>query len=519
MNTKKKDLLFFIFDIIIISTSFFYMIYLKPASLRIYLPQYINPFLGFAVIWLLLSLLAGKFKINKYKNLTDLSLSIIRTDFIILTIIIILIYFFKRFDYSRLIVLGTIFLSCSLEIIFVSIYFLRAKNRALFDTSETYEFKAKYVTPHFSTTFESDNLIHKKLNNIKDSIEYKLGLKYLATQYDLFEFLRSQIPLNSIHKKVSLVLDTHTLYNIEVLEHDSQEFFMNLHQINDFRRVNKYFIQVNKNLKMGGYFVGCVQTIQERYNLFFTKFPLPFASIFYGIDSLFRRVFPKLPIFKVIYFAITRGKNRAISKTETLGRLQFCGFKIIAIEELNGKLYFITRKISVPSEDEDPSYSPIVKMKRSGKEGREIFVYKFRTMHPYSEYLQSYMIESYGYGKKGKVDDDFRVTAWGKWMRRFWLDEIPQLLNWLQGDLSLVGVRPLSANFLAEYPEELKKERFKYKPGCIPPYVALRMQAVDDYIESERIYLAEKKKHPIWTDIKYFWWAVFNILTNRIRSE
>ena len=151
MNTKKKDLLFFIFDIIIISTSFFYMIYLKPASLRIYLPQYINPFLGFAVIWLLLSLLAGKFKINKYKNLTNLSLSIIRTDFIILTIIIIFIYFFKRFDYSRLIVSGTIFLSCSLEIIFVIIYFLRAKNRTLFDTSETYELKPKYVTPHFST--------------------------------------------------------------------------------------------------------------------------------------------------------------------------------------------------------------------------------------------------------------------------------------------------------------------------------------------------------------------------------
>jgi len=99
------------------------------------------------------------------------------------------------------------------------------------------------------------------------------------------------------------------------------------------------------------------------------------------------------------------------------------------------------------------------------------------------------------------------------------LDELPQLLNLFRGDLSLVGVRPVSERFLKEYPEDIRKRRLKYKPGCIPPYVAYKMQNVEDYIKSEIIYLNEKEKHPIWTDIKIFFMAIYNILTNKIRSK
>ena len=84
--------------------------------------------------------------------------------------------------------------------------------------------------------------------------------------------------------------------------------------------------------------------------------------------------------------------------------------------------------------------------------------------------------------------------------------------------MRLVGIRPLSNRFLKEYPEEMLKLRLKHKPGCLPPYVALRKQAVEEYIESERIYLTEKEKHPIFTDIKYFVWGTYNILANKIRS-
>jgi lipopolysaccharide/colanic/teichoic acid biosynthesis glycosyltransferase len=157
-------------------------------------------------------------------------------------------------------------------------------------------------------------------------------------------------------------------------------------------------------------------------------------------------------------------------------------------------------------------------MRRVGKNGHPIYVYKFRTMHPYSEYLQSYVTELNGYGENGKIMNDFRATIWGKFLRRYWLDELPQLLNVLKGEMKLVGIRPVSERFLNEYPDDLKQLRLKQKPGCVPPYVALKKQKVEEYIETERTYLAEKAKHPWRTDIKYFFWAIYNIVTNKIRS-
>jgi len=198
--------------------------------------------------------------------------------------------------------------------------------------------------------------------------------------------------------------------------------------------------------------------------------------------------------------------------------LYSCDFEVLDEKIIDNKLYFVARKIKSPFYDEKASYGLIYKMPRIGKNGKTIGVYKFRTMHPYAEYLQDYVIKKHGYSQNGKPANDFRLAPWGKWLRRYWLDELPQLLNVLKGEMKLVGIRPLSKRFLSEYPEDVKEMRFKHKPGCVPPYVALLKQEVSEYIESERIYLLEKEKHPYTTDIKYFTKAVFNILTNKIRS-
>ncbi len=157
-------------------------------------------------------------------------------------------------------------------------------------------------------------------------------------------------------------------------------------------------------------------------------------------------------------------------------------------------------------------------MKRTGKNGVPIYVYKLRTMHPYAEYLQDYVLSLNGYSKIGKPADDFRITNWGKFLRKYWLDELPQIINVLKGEMKIVGIRPISQRFLDEFPEEIKKLRNKYKPGCIPAYVSLLKQSKDGFIEAEITYLKEKEKHPYFTDIKYFFNAFYNILTNRIRS-
>ncbi|PFG04472.1 sugar transferase [Bacillus sp. es.034] len=87
---------------------------------------------------------------------------------------------------------------------------------------------------------------------------------------------------------------------------------------------------------------------------------------------------------------------------------------------------------------------------------KKIFqVYKFRTMKPGSENMVK--------GQEVMKDDD-RITAIGKFLRRSKLDEIPQVLNVLKGEMSLVGPRPERVSSLADYTKEISK-RLNMKPG------------------------------------------------------
>jgi hypothetical protein len=140
-------------------------------------------------------------------------------------------------------------------------------------------------------------------------------------------------------------------------------------------------------------------------------------------------------------------------------------------------------------------------------------------MHPYSEFLQDFIVKRNGYNHLGKPANDFRLTAWGKIFRKLWIDEIPQIFNLIKGDLAIVGVRPLSQTRYNQFPEDLKLERIKYKPGCIPPYVSLCMPDAIGNIVAERIYIREMQHRPYFTNVKYFWMAVYNIATNKIRSN
>ena len=90
-------------------------------------------------------------------------------------------------------------------------------------------------------------------------------------------------------------------------------------------------------------------------------------------------------------------------------------------------------------------------------------------------------------------------------MRKYWLDELPMLLNWLKRDMKLVGVRPLSKTMFATYPEWLQDKRTKSKPGLIPPFYIDHPKTFDELFASEDKYLTEYLKHPVRTDIKYFY--------------
>ncbi len=313
---------------------------------------------------------------------------------------------------------------------------------------------------------------------------------------------------------------TTTRFNILKIPSGRYENIVNLTRVNDIRWINKFFETVNTKLNKGGLFISYVETKKNRKARILNKHPFPLNWIRYTGDFIFHRTLPKLNISKRIYFHFTKGHNRVLTKAETLGRLVSCGFEIQDIDEIGKLTFFVAKKIREPFYDPNPSYGPLFKMRRVGKDGKIIYVYKLRTMHPFSEYLQEYMVKTYGYDNegKGKIKNDFRTTTLGRFFRKFWIDELPQLINVIKGEMKLVGVRPLSLARFNEFPEEVKKMRIKHKPGCIPPYVSLLMPNEDDNIKAELIYLHEKEKYPVRTDIKYFLLALYNILTNKIRS-
>lgn len=316
----------------------------------------------------------------------------------------------------------------------------------------------------------------------------------------------------------TLVVSTTNTFNILNYKNEVNSV-INLSKVNDIRFINKFFEAINGRLGYGGIFICCLETFSaRRYRKKIGKIPI-LRSIYFAFEFIFLRVFPKLPVFKKFYFLFTRGRNRLLSKAETLGRLASCGFEIMDYDSFNGIMYVVAKKTGEPAYNMSPSYGPLYKMPRMGKNGKIIGVYKFRTMHPYAEYLQDYILKVHGYAETGKPANDFRLTPWGKFLRRYWLDELPQLINVLKGELKLVGVRPISVRYFEDIPKDLQELRLSQKPGCIPPYVSLdRKSSVEAVLQAEREYLLEKTRRPYITDTRYFFKAVFNILFRRKRS-
>ncbi|ELR99052.1 sugar transferase [Gloeocapsa sp. PCC 73106] len=101
------------------------------------------------------------------------------------------------------------------------------------------------------------------------------------------------------------------------------------------------------------------------------------------------------------------------------------------------------------------SPGPIIfQQTRVGKGGKEFKIYKFRTMFVNAETL----------GKSITVGNDFRITKAGKLLRKYKLDELPQLVNVFKGEMSLVGPRPEVPRYVAFYTSE-QRQVLKIRPG------------------------------------------------------
>ena len=97
----------------------------------------------------------------------------------------------------------------------------------------------------------------------------------------------------------------------------------------------------------------------------------------------------------------------------------------------------------------------IFRQQRVGRGGRLFSIFKFRTMRVGAEAA----------GLPLTVGDDTRITQAGAWLRRSKVDELPQLVNVLWGDMSLVGPRPEVPRYVALYPADLRETVLSVRPG------------------------------------------------------
>jgi lipopolysaccharide/colanic/teichoic acid biosynthesis glycosyltransferase len=156
----------------------------------------------------------------------------------------------------------------------------------------------------------------------------------------------------------------------------------------------------------------------------------------------------------------------------------------------------------------------IFRQTRVGKNGQLFEMFKIRTMVKNAEQLQS-QVERYDSDGKliYKVKDDPRITRVGRLLRRFSLDELPQLFNVLAGNMSLVGPRP-EIPYLAERYEPWQRKRFDVLPGITGWWqVTSRInQPMYLHIEDDLYYI---QNYSLWLDIQILVRTIWVVLSGK----
>ena len=145
----------------------------------------------------------------------------------------------------------------------------------------------------------------------------------------------------------------------------------------------------------------------------------------------------------------------------------------------------------------------IFRQQRSGKNGRPFTMYKFRTMNTNAEMLRGELeVHNQMSGPVFKVEKDPRVTSFGRWLRKTSIDELPQLINVLRGDMSLVGPRPLPLYEVEKFENSAQRRRLSVKPGLTCLWQISGRSNVTSFQEWVKLDLAYIDNWSIWLDIK-----------------
>jgi exopolysaccharide biosynthesis polyprenyl glycosylphosphotransferase len=143
------------------------------------------------------------------------------------------------------------------------------------------------------------------------------------------------------------------------------------------------------------------------------------------------------------------------------------------------------------------------RQQRSGLNGRPFTLYKFRTMVTNAEQLKHELAAMNEMsGPVFKLTNDPRITAFGKFMRKFSIDEWPQFYNVLRGEMSLVGPRPLPVDEVKRFNDLAHRRRLSVKPGLTCLWQISGRNNVKDFKDWVRLDLEYIDNWSLWLDFK-----------------
>lgn len=206
---------------------------------------------------------------------------------------------------------------------------------------------------------------------------------------------------------------------------------------------------------------------------------------------------------------VYKEKNNKINKQKSTIIYDFIKRVIDIIFTLSGLIclspIFVIVGIIIKTDSKGPI---IFSQKRVGKSGKEFNMYKFRSMVINAEELKERLLHRNEMsGPMFKMKDDPRITKIGKFIRKTSIDELPQLINVLKGEMSLVGPRPSLPKEVAKF-EPWMKRRLDVKPGLTCYWQVSGRNNIDfeEWMELDINYVVDKS---IWLDIKLIFKTFF----------
>ena len=187
-----------------------------------------------------------------------------------------------------------------------------------------------------------------------------------------------------------------------------------------------------------------------------------------------------------------------------LRRAQDIIFSLLALILLAPMALLISLAIVLDS----PGDGAIFRQRRVGRDGKLFWLYKFRTMCPDAEeQLNELLSQNQMNGPVFKIKGDPRITRVGHFLRKTSLDELPQLLNVLRGDMSIVGPRPALPREVELY-SDYQRQRLYVTPGlsCYWQIAPHRNEmSFDEWVSLDLKYIQERS---FWVDWKIIFLTV-----------